>query len=156
MKTPSRHEAVMQALEALLNSAAAAAQLPAPLEGSPEVRRGEPAFDDMPRAGLIAFADGDTGNPDVTLSPPRYFFTRDVAVTVAVEHRDDDTRRLGVDAVLRAIAARIAADDTLGGAVDMAEAASLGFEDIAEEGTTALRVAEFAIALDYEAPTALG
>jgi len=156
MKMPSRHEAVMQALEALLNEAAAAVQLPAPLAGRPEVRRGDPTFDDMPRSGLIAFADGSTGDPDVTLSPPRYFFTRSVPVTVAVEHRDDEIRRLGVDAILQAIAARIERDDTLSGAVDMAEATAPAFEDDAEEGSTALRIAEFTITLDYEAPTALG
>jgi len=156
MKRPSKHETVMQAVEVLLSQAAAAAVLPKPLDGAPAVLRSEPTFEEIPGAGLIAFVDGDAGNPDVTLSPPRYFFTRDVPVTVAVEHRDDVTRRLGVDAILQAIAARLEADDTLGGAVDMAEAASPGFEDIAEEGTTALRVAEFAISLDYEAPTALG
>ena len=156
MKTPSRHEAVMQALKALLSQAAEAAELPEPLAGSPEVLRGEPSFTDMPRSGLIALVDGDTGNPEVTLSPSRYFFSRSVPVTVAVEHRDDEIRRLGVDVILQAIAAQIARDDTLGEAVDMAEAAAPGFEDEAEEGSTALRIAEFTITLDYEAPTALG
>ena len=147
---PSARETALTGLRTALESAAAAVVLPAGITGQPLVLHDEPEPEVLHEAGQIVMAEGEPGAPEVTLSPPVYAYSHGVTVEVTIEHLDRDTRRDAIDAVLQAVQAAIDADDTLGGAVDMAETSAADSFADTEEGSTPYARAEFTVILDYE------
>ncbi|MDJ0391660.1 hypothetical protein QMO56_26560 [Roseomonas sp. E05] len=133
----SVRETALAALSARLG-AALAARNPAP-----NVLRNETVPQRLPPGGLVVVRDGETVEETPILSPLAW----------AVEHRADVevvavTGAL-LDALLVDIAAAIAGDRTLGGAVEWAQPGAPSFDDAETEGAAAARAASVPVTLSF-------
>jgi len=142
---PSRKEEVVQAVVARLSSIGSIAGLQVVREdGTPRYAGAGP---------WLHVGVGDPGEPvDVTLSPLLYQWEHPVPVTATVRGKSLSERTEDLDALLRAVAAAIAADRRLGDTVDWSEATSPIEEDIRVEGDTPARQARFEVLLTYDSP----
>lgn len=132
---PSTREAILQALHTLLQTQ------PAP------VLRGEVLPERVPSAGLLILRDGDPGEPALTLSPLLYHYQHRAEVEAVVQagaRRDD-----AFDTLVAGVGAALAADRTLAGLCDWAEAEAPRPVDLAVDGAAALKAAVITIALHY-------
>jgi len=125
----------MQALHALLQTQ------PAP------VLRGEALPERVPAAGLLILRDGDPGEPAVTLSPLRYHYQHRAEVEALVQ--TSTGRDAAFDALAAGVGTAIAADRTLGGLCDWAEAEAPRPVDLALDGAVTLKAAVIPIVLHY-------
>ncbi|RAI55162.1 hypothetical protein [Roseicella frigidaeris] len=133
----SVRETALAALFAYLG-AALAGRSPAP-----KVLRNETVPQRLPTGGLVVVRDGETVEETAILSPLAW----------AIEHRADvevvaATGAL-LDALLVDVAAAIAGDRTLGGAVEWAQAGAPSFDDAEAEGAAAARAASIPVALFF-------
>ena len=132
---PSTRETILSALHAALQTQAA------------PVLRGEVLPERVPAAGLLILRDGDPGEPTVTLSPLRYHYQHRAEVEAVVQA---GTGRDGVFDVLAAgIGTALAADRTLGGLCDWAEAEAPRPVNLAVDGAATLKAAVIPIVLQY-------
>jgi len=132
---PSVRESMLSALHALLQTQ------PAP------VLRGDVLPERVPTAGLLILRDGDPGEPVVTLSPLRYHYQHRAEVEAVVQA---GTGRDGAfDMLVAGVGVALAADRTLGGLCDWAEAEAPRPVDLAVEGAATLKAAVIAIVLHY-------
>lgn len=133
----SVRETALAALSARLG-AALAARSPAP-----KVLRNETVPQRLPPGGLMVMRDGETVEETAILSPLAW----------AIEHRAeiDAVAATGalLDALLVDIAAAIAGDRTLGGAVEWAQAGAPSFEEAEAEGAAAARTASIPVTLFF-------
>jgi hypothetical protein len=120
----TKREAALRALESALKTVAGAT-----------VKRNDQLPTAAPAGGLIILRDGDPGEPDVTLSPPTYSWQHQAEVEVIVQKAPTTTRTAMLDDLLAAIGLALAADRTLGGAVDYSEPSAPRPQDIADGGT---------------------
>jgi hypothetical protein len=97
----------------------------------------------VPPGGLVVLRDGETGGEEAMLSPLAYDITHRADVEVFAA--DEGAR----DAIIAAIAAAIAADRILGGAVEWAEAGSPEYDTAAPEGATAVAAATVPVRLMF-------
>jgi hypothetical protein len=133
----SVRETALAALTARLG-AALAARNPAP-----KVLRNETVPQRLPPGGLVVVRDGETVEETPILSPLAW----------AIEHRAEvevvaATGAL-LDALLVDIAAAIAGDRTLGGAVEWAQPGAPSFDDAETEGAAAARAASVPVTLSF-------
>lgn len=141
----SPREAALKALQALLED----------LPSGPPVERNAPEYQEITAQGLINLRDGDPGDPETFLSPVSYAYAHEVEIIVQVQKENQTARDTAMDALLREIGVAIAADPTLGGAVDMAT------PDAPEEITEGIEIetikaALVIVTLDYVSTTPLG
>ncbi len=133
----SARETALAALSARLG-AALAARSPAP-----KVLRNETVPQRLPTGGLVVVRDGETVEETPILSPLAW----------AVEHRAEvevvATTGALLDALLVDIAAAIAGDRTLGGAVEWAQPGAPSFDDAETEGAAAARAASVPVTLSF-------
>ena len=102
---PSKREQVLAALHARLELG-----LPA------TVRRNEALPERVPAEGLVILRDGDPGEPDVTLNLRTEFYQPSRRARGAVRTlQSDGSGEAALDDLLRAIAAALAPDRSLGG-----------------------------------------
>ena len=131
----SKRELVLSALHIRLQTLAA------------PVLRGDVLPERIPSTGLIILRDGKPGEPEVTLSPVTYFYEHRAELEVVIQ------AGTGRDAVFDALAANtgavLAADRTLGGLCDWAEAEAPEPVDLPIEGAAALKAAVITIVLHY-------
>ena len=139
---PSTREAILSALHALLQTQAA------------PVLRGEILPERVPAAGLLILRDGDPGEPAVTLSPLRYHYQHRAEVEAVVQAGAD--RDAAFDTLARAVGTVLAADRTLGGLCDWAEAEAPRPVDLTVDGAAALKAAVIPIVLHYASAEPLG
>ena len=132
----STREAILAALFARLGT----------LSG-PTVLRNEPLSVRIPAEGLLILRDGDPGEPDVTLSPLRYFYTHRAEIDVLLQAGSG--RDATFDALTTAIGAAIATDRTLGGLCDWMEARAPENVEIVPEGAEPVKAAVIAVMIDY-------
>jgi hypothetical protein len=132
---PTTREIILQALHALLQTQ------PAP------VLRGEVLPERVPAAGLLILRDGDPGEPAVTLSPLRYHYQHRAEVEAVVQAGTG--RDIAFDALASGIGAALAAERTLGGLCDWAEAEAPRPVDLAVDGAATLKAAVIPIVLHY-------
>jgi hypothetical protein len=130
-------ETALAALSARLG-AALATRSPAP-----KVLRNETVPQRLPAGGLVMVRDGETVEETAILSPLAW----------AVEHRAEvevvaATGAL-LDTLLVDIAAAIAGDRTLGGAVEWAQPGAPSFDDAEAEGAAATRAASVPVTLSF-------
>lgn len=152
----SDRETALKALRTALDAAAAAVDWPAGLSGEPAVLRSAPFPEELPASGLIHMGDGDPGEPEVLLSPATWIYTHSVPIEVSFQSSDDALRDTGLDRMLQAIGAAIDADDTLGGAVDLAEPSApqdIALPDV--PGTAGIKSALVTVTMTYASPTPL-
>ena len=107
-----------------------------------------------PAAGLAVLHDGEPGKPEVTLSPLTYHYQHRAEIDVIVQ--DTDNADAVFDALVASLGAKLAADRTLGGLCDWAEAESPRPAEIAPEGAAPIKAAMVGVILHYATPDPLG
>jgi len=134
------------AIAALLSrlQTALAIRNPAPL-----VLRGENVPQRLPPGGLVVLRDGEAIEETAILSPLAWAIEHRAEVEVTVGGATPVARTILLDALLVDIAAAIAADRTLGGAVEWAQPGAPDFEDVEFEGAAAARAASVPVALFF-------
>lgn len=133
----SVRETALAALSARLG-AALAARSPAP-----KILRNETVPQRLPAGGLVVVRHGETVEETPILSPLAW----------AVEHRAEVEVVAGtgalLDALLVDIAAAIAGDRTLGGAVEWTQPGAPSFDEAETEGAAAARAASVPVTLSF-------
>ncbi|WP_316979966.1 hypothetical protein [Shumkonia mesophila] len=141
------------ALKALLDLLQGIAWTNAP---APQVERNEAEAREIPAGGLVSLRDGDPGEPEVYLSPPAYAFAHEAEVIVQYQASTAATRDAWIDALLRDVGDALAADPTLGGAVEMASPGAPDTMDEPVEGAAAIKAVRVPVVLDYVTDSPLG
>ena len=118
------------------------------------VLRGEVLPERVPAAGLLILRDGDPGDPSVTLSPLRYHYQHRAEVEAVVQ--TGAGRDTAFDALAAGVGIALAADRTLGGLCDWAEAEAPRPVDLAIDGAATLKAAVIPIVLHYASADPLG
>ncbi len=113
------------------------------------VLRGETTPQRLPPGGLVVIRDGETVEETAILSPLAWAVEHRAEVEVSVSGATPAARNALLDALLVAIAAAIASDRTLGGAVEWAQPGAPDFEDVEFEGAAAARAASVPITLFF-------
>jgi hypothetical protein len=110
---------------------------------APKVLRNETVPQRLPPGGLVVVRDGETVEETAILSPHAW----------AVEHRAEvevvAANGATLDALLVDIAAAIAGDRILGGAVEWAQPGAPSFDDAETEGAAATRAASVPVTLSF-------
>lgn len=95
----------------------------------------------VPDGGLIILRDGESGEPDVMLSPLTYIYEHTATLEVMVQHPDEGKRSPMLDGLLISIGAIIGANRTLDGLAEWVEAQAPNFNDEPIEGAATIRAA---------------
>ena len=132
---PTTRETILSALHTLLQTQSA------------PVLRGEVLPERVPAAGLLILRDGDPGEPAVTLSPLLYHYQHRAEVEAVVQ--SGTGRDAAFDALAAGVGTVLAADRTLGGLCDWAEAEAPRPVDLAVDGAATLKAAVIPIVLHY-------
>ena len=149
--TDSVRESALKALHGVLD-AIVWSNSPAPTVGRNEVET-----DDIPAGGMVMLRDGDPGEPvEQYLSPLTFAYDHVAQIVVAVQKRTSAERDAAMDALLRDIDAAIRGDDTLGGAVELAEAGEPETLDEPVEGAESIKAVAVPVTLSYLSLTRLG
>lgn len=135
----TKRESALRALEACLSTIVGAT-----------VKRNDPLPTMAPAGGLIILRDGEPGEPVVTLSPATWSWEHQAEIEVIVQKGAKTARITGLDDLLAAIGATLAADRTLGGAVDHAQPGPPRVADIAIEGAASIKAASVTITLFFD------
>ena len=101
----------------------------------------------IPAAGLIILRDGQSGEPEVTLSPLRYHYQHRAEIEVVVQAGTGRTSTF--DDLIASIGAALEADRTLSGLCDWVEPEAPASVDLPIEGAAALKAAIITIVLHY-------
>ena len=114
----------------------------------------------VPAKGLIIVRDGDLGEPEVTLSPPRYHYQHGAEVEVLVQHSNQLERDQALDGLLQTIGQALALNFdthvlTLGGAVDCLHIGTPEFLSETTEGASPIKAAVVPIILEYSTTSPL-
>lgn len=115
--------------------------------------RGDVLPERVPAAGLLIMRDGDSGEPEVTLSPLTYHYQHRAEIEVVVQGASRDTT---FDTLCASIGAVLATDRTLGGLCNWLEAEAPQPVDLPVEGATALKAAVIPVVLHYSTADPLG
>lgn len=75
--------------------------------------------------GLVVIRDGDSGQPEVTMSPTEYHYEHEIQLEVFAVGQDLD---LALDQLLGEIADCVEQDSTFGGAVDASHVTAPAFD----------------------------
>ena len=114
---------------------------------APLVLRGETIPQRIPPGGLVVVRDGETVEETPILSPLAWQIEHRADVEITVAGATPAMRNTLLDALLVDIAAAIAANRTLSGAVEWVQPGSASFEDVEFEGAAAARAAAITITL---------
>ena len=139
---PTTHETILAALQARLQTLAAT------------TLRDEVLPERIPPAGLIILRDGQPGEPEVTLSPLRYYYQHRAELEVIVQ--TPGNRATAFDTLIAAIGTTLAADRTLGGLCDWIEAEAPASVDLPVDGAVSLKAAVITVVLHYTTADPLG
>ena len=134
----TKRETVLQALFTLLSGLA-----------GPTVMRNSNLPERIPAGGIVILRDGEPGEPEVLLSPPEYVYEHRADADVLVDAATPATRDVLYDNIMQAIGTAIAADRTLGGLCDYAEASAPMPVDVVVEGAPGFKAATLPIILHY-------
>jgi len=132
---PTTRETILAALHARLQPLAAL------------VLRDEVLPERIPAAGLIILRDGQPGEPEVTLSPLRYYYQHRAELEVVVQAPNG--RATVFDTLIAAIGTALEADRILGGLCDWVEPEAPASVDLPIEGAAALKAAIITVVLHY-------
>ena len=108
--------------------------------------RGEALPERVPADGLLILRDGEPVEPEVTLSPLAYHYQHRAEIEAVVQGANRDA---AFDTLTASIGAALAADRTLGGLCDWAEAEAPRPVDLPVEGAASLKAATIAVVLHY-------
>lgn len=110
--------------------------------------------DQIPRDGLVILRDGNQGEPEVTLSPLMYHYQHEAEVELFVQMADG-RNDAALDDLGAAVGTALAADRTLGGLCDWAEASAPDPTDLPVEGGASIKAALLTVTLHYSTPDPL-
>lgn len=136
----SKREQVMQALYAALVGLQ-----------SPTVRvyRNMDKPQKMADGGIIVLRDGESGEPDVMLSPLTYIYEHIASLEAIVQHADADQRTAMLDSLLAAIGSVINANRTLDDTAEWTEARAPDFDEEPTEGAATVRIARVPVLIRF-------
>ena len=140
MPTPTTAESVLSALFAALG---------ATLPPGAKLLRNATLPERVPPQGLAILHDGDPGEPEVLLSPPRYIYEHRAEIDIAVEAASAAERDAAFDTLKRAIGEAHPADRTLGGRCDYVLGEAPVSVGLPIEGAEGLKAATIGIVLTY-------
>ncbi|KGM85921.1 hypothetical protein rosmuc_04257 [Roseovarius mucosus DSM 17069] len=95
----------------------------------------------------LVLRDGQPGEPEVTLSPPRYHHQHRAELEVVFQSGTE--RASAFDTLTASIGTALVADRTLGGLCDWVEAEAPQPADLPVEGAAILKAAAIAVVLHY-------
>lgn len=116
----------------------------------PTALRNEAVPSVVAAGGLIIVRDGEAGEPEINLSPLTYHWQHRAEVEVIGADASVAARDAALDTLLAAIAAALAADRTLGGAVEWCVADVPRFDTAPVEGGVALKGAVVPVLLLFQ------
>ena len=133
------------------------AALLARLEAVPDamVKREAPLPETVTAGGLIILRDGDSGDPEVLLSPLSYLWEHLTEVEVIIQRGASD-ESAALDTLLTAVGAALAADRSLGGLAEWLDWGAPKTSGLAIDGAAALRGATVPITIHYSSSDPLG
>ncbi len=73
----------------------------------------------IPETGLVVLRDGDPGESDILLSPPRYIYKHRADIEVFVQNADAAQREADLDRLITQIGAALETAGTLDGVIDI-------------------------------------
>ena len=111
------------------------------------VLRDEVLPERIPATGLIILRDGQPGEPEVTLSPLRFYYQHRAELEVAVQAGTG--RASAFDSLIASIGTALEIDRTLGGLCDWVEPEAPASVDLPIEGAAALKAAVINVVLHY-------
>jgi len=144
-------EAALEALKAIL------APIDAEIPHGAVVRNPEselPANED--ERWVLAIRDGDTGEPEEALSPPSYEYQHEAAIAITVVKLGADDADALFSSIVEKVSELIAADPTLGGAVDWASLGALNTDEVEQEVLAGFKAAILPVTLLYTTTSRLG
>lgn len=121
-----------------------------------DVERNNFDRDEVGKGGLIIVADGDPGEPEVTLSPATYYWSHRAEIYVMVSGSKSTERDLQMDTIAAQIAAALEDDPTLGDVVENAQAIRLDIEEEPVVGGQNTKGAVLQILLNFETTSPIG
>ena len=139
---PTTRETILAALNARLQTLAAT------------VLRDEVLPERVPPAGMIILRDGQPGEPEVTMSPLRYYYQHRAELEVIVQ--PPGNRATAFDTLIAVIGTALAADRTLSGLCDWVEAEAPASVDLPVDGAVPLKAAVITVVLHYTTADPLG
>lgn len=95
----------------------------------------------IPMGGTIILRDGESGEPDVLLSPLVYIYEHNIILEVMVQNPDPKVRDSTLDNLLMGIGSLIRANRTLEGLTEWLEARTPDFQNESLEGAASIRAA---------------
>jgi hypothetical protein len=135
---PTRREEVLAALFTRLREVPGAT-----------VKREEPLPEKVPAAGMVILRDGDSGEPEILLSPLLYLWQHQAEVETVVQQAPADDATATLDDLLAEVGSALAADRTLGGLVDWIEWGAPRTRELAIDGAAGLKAAAVTVTLHY-------
>lgn len=117
------------------------------------VLRGEVLPTSIPDEGLVICRDGDPGEPEQTMSPPRWHFQHRAEVEVFTQ---DASRHAQFDSICTRIGAALAADRTMGGTCEWVEPEAPQPSDLPVDGADTIKAAVIGVILIYSTADPLG
>jgi hypothetical protein len=95
----------------------------------------------IPMGGMIILRDGESGEPEILLSPLIYVYEHTVILEVMVQNPDPKVRDSTLDNLLMSIGSLIRANRTLEGLTEWLEARTPDFQNESLEGAVTIRAA---------------
>ncbi len=103
----------------------------------------------VPDSGLIIVRDGEVGEPDMLLSPPRYIYKHKAECDVIIQHQDDLLREQQFDALLINVGDILQQTNTLNGLIDLLTVGSPELVTEPIEGAATMKAATVPVILEY-------
>ncbi len=113
------------------------------------VLRNEVLTTAIPETGLVVLRDGDPGEPDILLSPPRYIYKHRADIEVFVQNADAAQRETDLDQLITQIGAVLETAGTLDGVIDILNPGSPELLTEPIEGAAAIKAATLPVTLEY-------
>lgn len=133
-----------------VREAALAALFDALSYGGLAVLRNEPKAQEVPAGGLAVLHDGEPGEPERSMSPNLWHYEHRAQIDVFVRDVPGGLDRdAGFDLLCQTIGQAIAADRTLGGAVEWCEPAAPVLQALDEDAAGPVKAASIAVTLVY-------
>lgn len=136
--TPSKAEAALLALQNLLIATTIPVERNTPID----------VVLAMGEAGIIILRDGEPGEADITMSPLTYQYDHMAEVEVFAPN-GAESPTAWLDQICQTIGAAIAADRTLGGAVEWADIQPGRGVDLPGAGESPIKATSFTVMLTY-------
>ena len=119
-------------------------------------KREAPLPETVPAGGLIILRDGDTGEPEMLVSPPTYLWQHKAEVEVIVGRGGAGDANAALDDLLRAVGQALEADRSLGGLADWLDWGAPKTHDLAIDGAASLKGAVVPVTIHYASANPLG